>query len=173
VTNLGKAFLLAGGILGVTLGATFTTRSAVVQAMKPLLVRDFNAPAARPLQFELCTELNLGGFCATGADSFTVPESTASGEAITRFVIEYVSAECSVLPLTGLVNALSLATTAAGITVDHYFLPTSDPSYGVIGIAQDTRLYADPGTEVDLSNGWASVSSAICSMTISGHLVVE
>jgi hypothetical protein len=171
--NLDKAFLLAGGILGVTLGATFTTGSAAVQGMNPLLVRDFNAPAARPLQFELCTELHLGGFCATGGDRFTVPASTASGEAVARFVIEYVSAECSVLPTTGLVNTLSLATTAAGTTVDHHFLPTTDPNYGVIGIAQDTRLYADPGTEVDLSNSWASVTSGICRMKISGHLVVK
>jgi hypothetical protein len=171
MTNLSKAFLLAGGILGVT-GAAFTTRSAVVQGMKPLLVNDFNAPAARPLQFELCNELNLG-FCAAGADKFTVPESTPSGETVTRFVIEYVSAECSLLPTTGLVNTLSLATTAAGTTVNHHFLPTTDPNYGVIGIAQNTRLYADPGTEVDLSNSWAAISSGICRMAISGHLAVE
>lgn len=173
MTNLGKAFLLTGGILGVTLGATFTTRSAVVQGMKPLLVRDFSAPAARPLQFELCNDTGSGNLCAGGAATFTVPESTASGEAITRFIIEYVSAACSVIPTTGLVNSLSLETTAAGTPVDHHFLPTTDPNYGVIGIAQDTRLYADPGTEVDLSIGWASVSVGFCSMAISGHLAVE
>jgi hypothetical protein len=71
------------------------------------------------------------------------------------------------------VNSLSLETTAAGTPVDHHFLPTTDPNYGVIGIAQDTRLYADPGTEVDLSIGWASVSVGFCSMAISGHLAVE
>lgn len=173
MTNATKALLLAGGIGLVTLGFATRTPSSVVQSMKPLMVRDFNAPATRPLQFDLCSEINLASGCPSGEGTFTVPESTASGEVVTRLVIQFVSVQCSVQPLTALVNTMSLETTAGGTTLDHYFPLTSDPAFGVIGTTEDTRIYADPGTDVSLGTSWASANSGICDMSISGHFVVE
>jgi hypothetical protein len=127
-------------------------------------VRDVDNPARRPFQQELTWQndpTQLGG----GA-SFTVPPGK-------RLVIEYVSA--NVVISTGEVVSFFVRTTVNGTVARHFVdaIPRG-PSGGYSKsyvMNQEVRLYAGPGTRVDLfaNNTLGGESYGIG--TVSGYLV--
>jgi hypothetical protein len=122
----------------------------------PLPVRDVDNPARQPVQFKL-----------GATDSYTVPNGK-------RLVIEYVSAEIFSFSSCTLTVA-RLKTTAGGVEQEHQFylqLVGTNVTNRYYAANQQTRLYADPNTEV--VPGSALVCSGfnqIQSTVISGYLV--
>lgn len=170
MTRLTRVLLLATAVGAAAIAAAFTnTASSAVQNMKPLVVDDYNGPALRPLQIALCLENNAT--VCTVPDAAAVPDATSSGEWVTRYVIEYVSVTCSLSSTTDFVRSIGLTTSVDGAFVTHHFVPVPVPGEGVV-VAQATRLYADPGSEIDLVVG-ASAVWTVCHMSVSGHLAVE
>jgi hypothetical protein len=176
--HIGLAAAIA--LLSLTLGFT-TAGQAVAQSMKPLLVqvlstplapvfvRDVDAPANQPLQLELCFPPSSDNCETEGVGNrFNVPETTSTGQTVQRLVIEYASGTC----FGGLeFFEVQLLTTVGGEPlVRHHLVPVIGLD-GWTNIAQTTRIYADPGTEVRISGTTNGLGA--CAFALSGHLVVD
>jgi hypothetical protein len=165
------------GSLGVsaTIAATqsggWTVGIGGNSASSPLFTRDADNPARQPFQTSLCFSVGTGAFpCSSKAPSFLrVPSDR-------RLVIEFVAGSCQTGPIggTGLTGlGLGIATTAGGADVI-YSLPYS---FGLseLDIAQQTRIYADPGTSVSFGEergaGGATPSFVTCVLGLSGYTV--
>ena len=126
----------------------------------PAIVRDVDNPARHIFQTSTGTLTNAFDPSGFGLTLTTVP----AGQVL---VIEYVSAVCqgsSTVP-----DLLRL-----GTNVDHFFVlsPTTFPLEGAA--SQITRIYAGPGTKVNLtafptSNG----PTMTCNVSISGYMVLQ
>lgn len=162
---------LAGGIAVLMAAAAFATRAqAATQGMRPLVVSDYNGPAIRPFQFELCRESNAD--VCQHPESLVIPVATPNGEPVARYVVEYVSTDCEVATTADEVRSIGLETETSGGTVLHRFVPVRVPAPARVAAAQHTRIYADPGTEIRMSVGAAAIWS-VCRTSISGHFVVN
>ena len=157
--------ILAAGVAMITL-----TMAAGGAARTPAQPDKKSDPGAlRPFQKELCLENGITG-CGDRDDEFTAPVTTSDGEPVLRLVIEYVSGDCSV-GSGGINFQMSLHTVANGTTVRHAFAPIMTAASDSV-VAQATRLYADPGSQLIFSAPVYSAHS-VCKMTLSGHLAVE
>ena len=125
--------------------------------------------ALRPFQKELCLENGIAG-CGDLDSEFNAPVTTSDGEPVLRLVIEYVSGECTV-GSGGINFEMSLHTVANGTTVRHAFAPIMTAASDSV-VAQATRLYADPGSQLLFSAPVYNAHSN-CRMKLSGHLAVE
>ena len=114
----------------------------------PLPVRDVDNPARQPFQANII-DIPIG---LPNPVFFTVPAGK-------RLVIEYVSADIEA-DNTQCPNAprYELTTTAGGVTLDHFFYTKDAGTLGTsvnddtkaFGLSQQTRIYADPNTQVRL-----------------------
>jgi hypothetical protein len=134
-----------------------------IEAPLPLPV---NADAAgTPFQINLCT-LDFPAGCAAFPQVMTVPADK-------RLVIEYVSASCGTANLSGTLPFLSLLTSVGGTSAGHVFVPQavgSTTNSKLYAVAQQTRLYADPGSSVSaLASGVGSTAG--CFVSFSGYLL--
>ena len=119
--------------------------SVSILGNEPLPVRVVESATLAPFQAFIMRNPQVPGFPFT---PFTVP----AGQ---RLVIEYVSGELTGVPSCVTAPRMLLRTTVAGTTLTHYFYPEDT---GVItdgvgpvrayGLSRETRLYADPGTQV-------------------------
>jgi hypothetical protein len=137
-----------------------------------------------PFQAELCTQVPRGGtFCGSKPSSVAVPANRL-------LVIEYASGRC---PRSGftLSNgedwAAALKTTAGGTTARHLLHPAIGVAIGNpqlvsamqlngFDVTQQTRIYADPGSLVELDFedlGGLGNAAISCNITISGHMVAH
>jgi hypothetical protein len=72
---------------------------------------------------------------------------------------------------SGGVSIFGITTVVNGVSMLHRLVPVA-PAVGTRTVAaQDTRLYADPGTEIRFVV--AVSTSNICTTAVSGHFVVE
>ena len=169
-----KSYLIvaaAFGLLSLTM-SVIDVAHLFAQGMKPAtLVRDVDAAAVRPFQAELCLE-NGSATCSSLPGSLAVPFATSSGEPVRRLVIEYVSGECLLVGSSGGVSIFGLVTAANGVSLLHRLVPVAPVVGSRTVAAQDTRIYADPGSEVRFVTSVIGANS-LCSMAVSGHLVVE
>lgn len=116
---------------------------------------------------------------STHIASFTTPSTTADGRAVQRLVIEEVTAHCSGLssPAAGIrVSAGRFSQAGADLSggvPEHYFPFPNNPESGEQILAQQTRIYVDPGVNVELTILTAPLSSGICTLTASGHFIVQ
>lgn len=130
--------LVAAGLVG--------SGAANSASQQPLKVIEQNNPAFAPFQVKL---LPKSGFC-----------QTADVPAGKRLVIEYVSARIEGAGA----REFSVTTTTSGVTAPHW-VPLSEPLVTISNAAQDVRLYADPGTQVEVC------VTGLGQVTLSGHLV--
>jgi len=131
-------------------------------------VRDADNPAHQPLQaIVACLADNVLG-CSEII--YTVPQGK-------RLVIEFASMEASLT--SGQVAQLTIETTAGGSNVPHRF-PLTPPAVVFQGeavvatLAQQVRLYADGGTNVEIKarrNFVGAAFKAFFRVSISGYLV--
>jgi hypothetical protein len=157
----------AAGLLSLTISATGAAHLSA-QGKPVTLVRDVDTAALRAFQAQLCVE--QGGPACAEPNTLTVPAVTSTGEPVRRLVIEYVSGECLLIG-SGSVSIFGITTVVNGVSMLHRLVPAPPASGSRTVAAQDTRLYADPGTEIRFV---VSVSASnICTTAISGHLVVE
>jgi hypothetical protein len=101
--------------------------------------------------------------------SFVVPSSTADGGTVQRLVIENVTAVCGFLstPSPGIrLQALPIGS--------EFFAPFPDnPSGpGIQVLSQQTRLYVDPGTTVEV-DAQSNTPRGDCSFSTFGHFILE
>jgi hypothetical protein len=90
-----------------------------------------------------------------------------------RLVIEYISGECFQSHLTS--ARISLGTTAGGSSSTHFLhLLSNALDSTILEVAQQTRIYADPGSSVGMGAGFSAGStpaSVECTLTLSGYTV--
>jgi len=134
----------------------------------------------QPFQTTLCRFFGTN-LCQSTPSSFSVP---AEG----RLVIEYVSGLC---PPAGTslsspgenISGAILHTVVDGVQANHLLRITPGVAVGATGtvadldlngfvVAQITRIYADPGSQVtlDIAVGGLGDTSISCTLAISGHL---
>jgi hypothetical protein len=147
----------------------FITPAHLAAEMKALLIRDGDAGALRPFQAQFCIEAGVQG--CEDPNALVVPIVTQAGESVVRLVIEYASGTCET-NAGGIVRSVALDTFANGVRTRHSFVPVvTNPGFSTSS-AQNTRLYADPGSELIFAMAVAGATSQ-CRLSISGHLVVQ
>jgi len=158
----------AGSLLTVTHDMTLSGNGTVASPLgvaSPLMVRDLDNPALQPIQASgLCTAQEPNGGCAV--EIYTVPEGK-------RLVIEFVSM-LAVVP-SGQQASLDIGTKVNG-QFSHFHIPYSQPALGgsavaVTNIAQQLRIYADPGTTVGVNCASTSSKGATFDISFAGYLV--
>ncbi len=140
-------------------------------AGNPVLVRNVdmvNEPVQVPFQIDLCSE--IGSACAS-PDSFLVPSDR-------RLIVEYVSGTCVTNPLANNRFEIHLFTVAGGTPpVNHSFHAVQESSapdgpFFLFDVTQPTRIYADPGSYVQLSLSFGPGTGA-CTLALSGFTVAS
>jgi hypothetical protein len=131
------------------------------------LLREPENPARQPYQARIQCFFNNENSC-TDSTHINVP----SGKVL---VIEFVSMNAGIDSGDGAgLATLDVIQQASGPSQRHYFplLPTIDNGTVAILVAsQQTRLYADPSSNVRVSCGLSDPSNAGCFGSVSGHLV--
>jgi hypothetical protein len=140
-------------------GSTSITGSVAVgnTAANPVLMRNVDNPATRLFQTGLCVADNAS--CDSVGDTFSVPANE-------RLVIEFVSGHCASL-FEGML--IGLTTSVAGQVLTHPLHAAART--GVSIFAYQTRIYADEGSNVVLSQFDVGDLTSVCQVTISGHFV--
>jgi len=121
----------------------------------PLWVRDVDAPT-RPFQLQFTF---AGG---TTHQTVDVP----AGETL---VIEYVDANAVIFD-PGAASGIGITTVAGGHSAAHFIAFEKTTTAQGYALAQEVRIYADPGSEVDISYPFSSdISDGV--VNLSGHFV--
>ena len=96
-----------------------------------------------------------------------------------RLVIEEVTVQCSGLssPAAGVrVSGFPFSGAGANLGLgsedDHYFPFPNNPASGQQVLAQQTRIYVDPGRNVFM-NAFEFETTGVCAYTASGHFIVQ
>ena len=146
-------------------------------AANPVPVRNVEQVPDDPFQFHVCISSGAQDFsCAT---RIIVP-ATVGDSQVRRMTIEHVTAFCTAQPSTEANLGVQLATTSGGTIVTHGFPLNAGTVSNVLGtlerdqgLAQVTRLYADPGTEVFYGSSSTGITGGRCDITISGVYALQ
>ncbi len=151
------------GLLALSMTQNVQTASA--ETTEPLLVKDIDSAARQPFQVAVNwandpTQMGGGG-------SFTVPAGK-------RLVMEQIS--CAVGLVQGDAMNLSISTFAGGSYAVHRFIVNQSPIGGgdyskYWFVDRLVRIYADPGTVVNVSVGNNLGGAGAGWSTVSGYLV--
>ncbi len=161
VANLPTVQLAAGTTVGVT-GGTFSLSNTPTT---PIFTRDVDNPAQQPFVGTLCA-----GTQNCSSMAFSVPLSiAATSTPVVRLVIEYYSIECFGVTAPD-VPTLYFNIFTGGTEYIYYPGPLVLSSDGNYYSNQQTRIYADPGSSVQLGFFNPGGSNA-CNVTVSGYLV--
>ena len=172
ITLVALVIALAVAKTAHALVATFV--QVVNTTAQPVPTRDVDNPAYEPFVRTLCAGVaaNCGG---TQGTSFTVPTTGVNSSPVRRLVIEYYSTLCFEVTAPGVpVNTLYVFT--GGQQNFFYIGPlqissnASTDSYYYSN--QQTRIYADPGSSVQLGFGNTG-GSPTCDVTVTGYLVLQ
>lgn len=130
----------------------------------PLIVRDVDNAGLNPIA--------VSGTCngPNSCDAFLVfPSTTPSGGAVQTVVIDFVSALC-----TGLASGITQDNFNFGFTlrgqVNEVFFPVLVDQSGVGRLAQQTSIYADPGSSAFVGTPGNNTG---CTLTVTGHLIPQ
>ncbi len=161
------AICAAIGILTLACVITVVTPKRVLAALGYTPVRDVDQPARAPYS---------GGFGFLVANGTTSTTSLGVVPAGKRLVIEYFSGSGEVP--TGQTAYFYISTTAGGtggshsVPVTQKFADAAFAGSDALVAAQPLRLYADPGTNVEVGFRRSSANGgAFCSAFISGYYV--
>ena len=147
----------------------------------PALIRDVDRPSNEPFSGSICI-LNGSGVdpCDSPHSGFGVP-TTTSGKTVKRLVIEYVSGSCEMSRPDTFLLVVELGIDAAlssGRT--HYLVPVGVPNVSGGGnfyaVAQQTRIYANPGQSVTIGpvlRGASADWSTVCNFQVEGSLITQ
>jgi hypothetical protein len=154
------------GTVAATQSGTWNVGIAGNSASSPLFTRDADNPARRPFQTSLCSSILETPEPCNAPSSFTVPSNL-------RLIIEFIGGSCATpLGNNGLQELDLGIRTQVGGTDATYSFPYSF-GLGELTIAQQTRIYADPGTNVFLfvGGGGGGTAFATCTLALSGYMV--
>ncbi|HEY1272159.1 MAG TPA: hypothetical protein VGF08_09255 [Terriglobales bacterium] len=200
------SFFAALGIASL-LSVVFTTQTAHAQASLPVRVtntpavtvgnpvtvgnnssnpvstRDADHPANEPFSVHLCAFNDFDGVspCEGVHRSAAVP-TTRSGKTVKRLVIEYVSGKCEMSRADTFLLSIELGVDE-GLASEriHYLVPVSVPNVSggpnMYAIAQQTRIYVDPGQNVgiglELRGASADNWDTVCHFQVEGSLITQ
>ena len=157
-----------GSMPNVNIGNTPNVTISGNTSASPLFVRDVDNPARQPFQIGFPFTMNPATIQVF--QSFTVPVGK-------RLVIEYVSMGSGSVPV-GQHLFIILLTTVGGVGAFHYVAVTPQGSLPPPNAAdtfvasQPMRVYADPGTTVNIQMQRESgVGACEPNLTVSGYLV--
>ena len=168
--------LLAACVTAVLLMAAAAPNFSVTvvnPTTQPVPIRDVDNPAFQPFVFNLCGLPNPAGPCPT--NSFKIPSTTATGQPVLRFVLEYVSGGCG-LGTGSFFDSITVATSANGGPGSYKVIPMlagTDGPINVFSIAQQLRGYADAGSDARLELSSTGTGVPQCDLTVSGYLVTK
>jgi hypothetical protein len=155
--------------LPVTVSGTVSGSTSITGTVD---VRNVDNPDRQPLQAVICDFGNLGVSGAPTCGSLFQTFSVPAGK---RLVIEFLSGSCMMSANIGF--NMSFSTTVNGTTASMPLLFTRNAfDSRFAGLAQSTRLYADPGTVVGITSssvGTLDGNPAFvqCTVNVSGYLV--
>jgi len=167
VNVLNAPLPVTGTLSGSVTGSVSVNNSAA----SPVPVRDVDSAATQPIQFRLCFAAGLG--LPVSCNSIPHEVQLAADK---RLVIEYVSGGCF---LGGEVTNVKVIvqTFASGVLGNHQMHLQADVlDRHTPDIAQQTRIYADAGSKINLAGSagaGATPSSVDCTVTISGYTVTQ
>jgi hypothetical protein len=122
---------------------------------EPVPVSVVGAVGVQPWQQRFTTTLPGPAVFDDPVGSFTVPAGK-------RLVLEYVSGVID-FSQNGILHRIRIRTSVNGVVGDHYAVDSSTLARGV---GQGVRIYADPGTTVEV----AGLGKSVVTVTLSGHL---
>ena len=134
---------------------------------KPLFVEDVDNPARQPFAVRLCNvDLNVS-LCGNLPHFITIPSTG-------RTAIEQVSGECVSDSADSVVA--SLEATVTGIGVFRTVLPAApNAAVGFVIPATLTRIYPDPGTDLDFTfsghNASTGTNGTVCNAWVVGYTI--
>ena len=153
----------------------------------PLVVQ--NHITTEPFHVPVCFDYGtLSGSCQTvfppANSSFQVPTTTSDGLAVERMVMENISGSCGSTGSGQQVFEVILSTTLnenSPIATISDIFPAAPSAAGLTEtvliqiVSQQTRLYADPGSQVSLSFGITgnSADGSRCYMILTGYLTTK
>jgi hypothetical protein len=150
----------------------------------PVLTRDVDRPSNEPFSPGICMFNDFDGVnpCESNLHSGFVVPSTTSGKTVKRMVIEFVSGSCEMSRSDTFLLSLELgidATLASGRT--HYLVPVSVPNVSggpnFYAIAQQTRIFVNPGQTVSIGAGLRGASAdqwdMVCHFQVEGSLITQ
>lgn len=152
--------LIANNVTGVS---DVVDKNSDIKSIE--FVKDFDNPARQPIQSDIVLQIPDVTRDITGT-IFHVPLNK-------RLVIEFVSAEVSILGNEKFV--MQIQTKLGGSVSNHFMMPNligTFPPNDIFEVSQQTRLYADPDTDVlikihrNAGGGIGDIESSI-----SGYLV--
>jgi hypothetical protein len=130
----------------------------------PVLIGDVDNAARRPVQTTLCEGNATTSGCGN-PDNFAVLADR-------RMVIEYLSGDCVPLTLNPPTDvSIAVVTTAGGTKAFHEIFP-AQRGLGFTVSGQLARIYADPGTSIQLAVG-STNGSARCQIVLSGYSITR
>lgn len=159
-------------VLAVIVGLIFGSGGVEAQVQRPATPVEITGPLPVPVRVDsapsqpfhatLCMFSNNGN-CGQDPDRLALLPGQSA-------VIEFVSASCSTSS-TDAHGRISLSTAVGGLRASYAFPLTKDAGFLVSDAAQQTRIYADPGTIIGInfaSSSGPTPASVTCRMTISG-----
>ena len=161
-----------------------TAVSVVNQQSNPVPVREANSPDIYPFVLQFCVNGQIGntifgGECTTAGSnngaSTTVPSTTPDNTPVLFADIDDVSAVCTFFSNGPAVNqVLTVDTTFQGVFgADswEFLVPQVNNLFAVTN--QTARIYADPGSQIQVSLNGSNPQARPCGVTLSGHLVTH
>ena len=154
------------GAVAATQSGTWNVGIAGNSVSNPVLIGDVDNAARRPVQTSLC-EAN-----ATTSTSGCIDPDTFAVLADRRMVIEYLSGDCDPITLNPVSEvSINVVTTAGGTKAFHKIFPTQR-GLGFTVSGQLARIYADPGTSIQLAVG-STGGQARCQIVLSGYSITR
>jgi hypothetical protein len=170
---LRRIFMALGGISVIALvaglaapkaahGIVATFVQVVNTAANPVPNRDVNNSGNQPFW----AQIGIGPF----PYSVTVPSTTSMGQPVVRLVIQEIDGTCFVGD-AGSLSRLTLTTVANGVHTQHILVfPASHVAGTSANWTQNTQIYADPGTSIEISADPDAVQVECPAVNITGYL---
>jgi hypothetical protein len=165
VPTAAQGITAVSGTINLASGSSVNVaNSANSSGPVPLIVRDADNPGLNPIA--------LSGTCSspTSCIAFVaLPSTTASGGAAQTVVIDFVSALCTGLASGITQDNFNFGFTLRGQSNELFFPVLVDPS-GIGRLAQQTSIYADPGSSASVGTPG---NNSGCTLSLTGHLIPQ
>jgi hypothetical protein len=177
--------ILGAGLL-VVVGGMFGPRTAhaVVAALvnvvntqaNPVPVREANSPDIYPFVLQFCTNPQATGECTISGDnnggSTTIPTTTPDNVVVLFADIDNFSSVCFFGSHNAADQLVDVFTVFQGNLAEWGFIvPHINTDFATVN--QGTRIYADPGSTINVSLNGSIPHAQSCAVTLSGHLVTR
>jgi hypothetical protein len=131
----------------------------------PVPVRDVDNHVIEPIQINMCRG-PVGKCSKPTSDVFHVPAGK-------RLVMEYVSGHCTIGVSVPINASAAIATSVGGVGSFHFFPLVNELQTGgspLADWAQQTRIYADGGTAIELITESQANIVPLCQAVVSGYI---